>query len=181
MEADRAFERLEIEKAQVADAQRDPRRFSVLYEENFDRVYAFVAQRTGDRTEAEDLTATVFQKALAGLHRFEWRGVPFIAWLIRIARNELADHRTRERSIPVSNLAGDEPVVELQDVDRRAELYGCVRALPEDQRRVVVLRFVEQRSIKEIAAALGRSDGAVKQLQFPALTKLRSRMSDDDA
>ena len=69
----------------------DPRLFAKLYEQHFDRVYAFVARRAGQRSEAEDLTAEVFHHALANLSRFEWRGVPFAAWLLQIARNALAD------------------------------------------------------------------------------------------
>src|SRR5437899_12111561 len=75
----------------LAAAQRDPRRFGVLYERNFDLVYAFVARRIPSRLEAEDVTATVFYKALANLGGFEWRGVPFAAWLVRIAANEVSD------------------------------------------------------------------------------------------
>lgn len=176
MEANQTGGPPDIEESQVAEAQRDPRRFAALYEANFDKVYAFAARRVGSRIEAEDVTATVFQKALANLHRFEWRGVPFNAWLMRIAANTLADH-ARARSTPVPEIVL-EHVTDLDDVERRAELYSSIRTLPEDQRRVLVLRFAEQWSIKEIAAELGRSEGAVKQLQFRALTALRARMGD---
>jgi RNA polymerase sigma-70 factor, ECF subfamily len=177
--ADRPEERLQIERSQIADAQRDPRMFAALYEANFDRVYAFAARRTAGRAEAEDLTATVFEKALANLPRFEWRGVPFIAWLTRIAANEAAD-RARERATPVPDLAAH-MAADPDDLDRRAALSSWVRTLPDDQRRVIALRFVEKCPIKEIAAELGRSEGAVKQLQFRALTTLRAQMGDDDA
>ena len=176
--AKRTPESLEAERAQVADAQLDPRRFAALYQGNVDEVYAYVARRVGNRPEAEDLTATVFHKALANLDRFEWRGVPFVAWLMRIAANQLAD-RARERSTPVADIVVDQ-VTDFDDVERRATLFGWVRALPDDQRRVVVLRFAEEWSIKEIATELDRSEGAVKQLQFRALTTLRARMGDDD-
>src|SRR5439155_22791832 len=83
------------EERLVDEAQRDPRRFGVLYERNFDLVYAFVARRVPSRLEAEDVTATVFYKALANLAGFEWRGVPFAAWLVRIAANEIVDLRRR--------------------------------------------------------------------------------------
>ena len=164
------------EEAQVAEAQRDPRRFAALYEANFDKVYAFVARRVGHRADAEDVTATVFHNALANLHRFEWRGVPFSAWLIRIAANAVADH-ARQKPTQATDVDVEE-TIDLDDLDRRAELYGAVRTLPDDQKRVVVLRFAEQWSIKEIAAELGRSEGAVKQLQFRALAALRARMGD---
>jgi RNA polymerase sigma-70 factor, ECF subfamily len=169
----------DVEAQQVADAQRDPRRFAVLYEANVDEVYAFVSRRVGSRTDAEDLTATVFHQALANLHRFEWRGVPFVAWLMRIASNELADW-ARQRARPVPEVAA-QSTADLDVVERRAALFRSVRALPDDQRRVVALRFAEQWTIKEVAADLGRSVGAVKQLQFRALSTLRAQLGDEHA
>ena len=79
------------ERALIEAAQRDRGRFSELYEANFERVYAYVVRRVRDRDEAQDLTADVFHLALKSLPRFEWRGVPFAAWLFRIAANEIAD------------------------------------------------------------------------------------------
>ena len=79
------------EQALIEAAQRDRGRFADLYEANFERVYAYVARRVRDRDEAQDLTADVFHLALKNLPRFEWRGVPFAAWLFRIASNEIAD------------------------------------------------------------------------------------------
>jgi RNA polymerase sigma-70 factor, ECF subfamily len=76
-------------------AQRDPARFAELYESNFDRIYAFLARRVQDREEAQDLTAEVFHQALSSLRRFDWRGAPFVAWLLGIANNVLPDHRKR--------------------------------------------------------------------------------------
>src|SRR5438552_18342140 len=83
------------ERTQVEAAQHDPSRFADLYEKNFYRVYAYVARRVGDRHEAEDLTADVFREALAGIGKFEWRGVPFAAWLLRIAARVIADYFRR--------------------------------------------------------------------------------------
>ncbi len=85
----------EDERLLIEAAQSDPRRFAELYERHFERVYAFVARRARGRAEAEDLTAEVFHHALAHLGRFEWRGVPFVAWLLRIARNAVADRWQR--------------------------------------------------------------------------------------
>jgi RNA polymerase sigma-70 factor (ECF subfamily) len=172
----KADERLLIEAA-----QKDPRRFAELYESHFDRVYSYVVRRVYDRAAAEDLTADVFHQALANLPRFEWRGVPFAAWLYRIAANAIADRAkraTRESGTPAQEPATDPPDPALVDSERRAELFRLVRELPEDQRRVLVRRFAEQRSIREIANELGRSEGAVKQLQFRALETLRARMSE---
>jgi RNA polymerase sigma-70 factor, ECF subfamily len=170
------------EAAMVAAAQRDRSCFGALYEANVDTVYAFVARRIGSRADAEDVTATVFQKALANLDRFEWRGVPFAAWLVRIAANEIADRG--RHLLPPTDADADADAAsideELEAAERRASLFRLVRTLPDDQRRVLALRFAEDRPIREIAATLGRSEGAVKQLQFRALTTLRERLGDAD-
>src|ERR1700687_4551914 len=84
------------ERLLIEAAQHDPGRFAELYENNFDRVYAFVARRVQNREEAEDVTAEVFHQALSKLAQFQWRGVPFVAWLLRIAANALADRWQRE-------------------------------------------------------------------------------------
>jgi RNA polymerase sigma-70 factor (ECF subfamily) len=147
------------ERLLIEAAQADPARFAELYEQNFDRVYAYIARRVRDRDRAEELTAEVFHQALANLGRFEWRGVPFAAWLLRMAANAIHDRwkaDARESELPEEEL---------------------VDSLPDDQRLVVVRRFVDQRSIREIAKELERSEGAVKQLQFRALQSLKERAS----
>jgi RNA polymerase sigma-70 factor, ECF subfamily len=171
-----APEVLAEERLRVEAAQRDPTRFGELYEENFERVYAYAARRCRSRPEAEDVTAEVFHRALANLGRFEWRGVPFAAWLFRIAAHAIADRAkrmTRERgeSVPRS-----EPERALERVEERAALYRAVRELPSDQRRVIEMRFTEDKTIREVAAELGRSEGAVKQLQLRAVQNLRDRL-----
>jgi len=164
------------ERLLIEAAQRDPSRFGDLYEQHFDRVYAFVVRRVGNRTTAEDLTSDIFHQALANLGRFEWRGVPFAAWLLRIAANAVVDHSRRagrEHIVPDP----DEPVeVDFEEIEHRARLFRLVKELPADQGRVIAMRFAEQRSIAEIAHALGRTEGAVKQLQFRGLQSLRARM-----
>lgn len=163
------------ERLLVEEAQRDPTRFAALYEHNFERVYAFVARRVRDRAEAEDVTADVFHRALASLARFEWRGVPFAAWLLRIAANALADRAQRAaRPLPEPETADDAP--SLEAAEDGARLFRLVDDLPADQRRVVLMRFAEQRPIRDVALTLGRSEGAVKQLQLRALTTLRAQM-----
>jgi RNA polymerase sigma-70 factor (ECF subfamily) len=162
------------ERLLVEAAQKDPARFADLYEIHFERVYAFIARRVADRDTAEDLTSDVFHKALANLKRFEWRGVPFGAWLLRIAVNAIVDHSKRHGP----EIAVDHPPElstrpGLQQVEDRARLFRLVHRLPEGQRSVVVMRFAEQKTIREIAQSLGRSEGAVKQLQFRGLENLR--------
>ena len=172
---------LNQERRLIEAAQSDPSRFAELYESNFNRVYAFVARRVGSREEAQDVTAEVFHQALRNIGRFQWRGVPFASWLLRIATNALADRWQRAgRALEV---ARDEAEIEnegghtdAQEVERRAMLFQLVERLPNDQRLVIQRRFVEQKSIREIAQELGRSEGAVKQLQFRALETLRSQI-----
>lgn len=164
------------ERTLIEAAQADPARFVELYERHVDRVYAYVIRRTGRRDEAEDITSEVFERALANLSRFEWRGAPFVAWLYRIAANALADRRketARDSSEPPPDVPDGR---ESEEIERRAMLFQLVDRLPDVQRQVIEMRFVDQRSIREIAAALDRSEGAVKQLQLRALENLRKSM-----
>lgn len=167
------------ERLLVEAAQRDPRRFAGLYELHFRRVYAYVIRRVERREEAEDVTSEVFHHALAKIKSFEWRGAPFSAWLIRIAGNVITDRwRGSRESDPIPEDLED---FEAEDIEQCALLSQLVQGLPADQKRVVLLRFVEQKSIKEIASELKRTEGAVKQLQFRALEKLRAQMEGANA
>jgi RNA polymerase sigma-70 factor, ECF subfamily len=168
------------ERLQVEAAQKDPAKFGELYEQHFEQVYAFVARRVRDRSVAEDVTAEVFHKAFAALPRFEFVGAPFAAWLLRIAANALADRSKRATREVSGTDDAPEPSVEpdADASDRRADLFRFVNGLPADQRRVIVERFIEQRSIRDIAGRLNKTEGAVKQLQFRALQSLRTRMED---
>jgi RNA polymerase sigma-70 factor, ECF subfamily len=160
----------------VEAAKQDPARFAELYELTFERVYAYIARRVSNRDEAEDLTADVFHRALAHLNKFEWRGVPFAAWLFKIARNAIADRFGRSANESSITPAADPPEPSLEEIDERARLFRLVQRLPADQRRVIELRFAEGKTISEISRELKRSAGAVKQLQFRALTKLRTNL-----
>ena len=179
------------ERRLVEAAQQDRACFADVYERYFELVYAYVARRVRDRAATEDLTSEVFRKALANIHRFKWTGAPFGAWLLRIASNLIADRAKRqarngvhvdESSLTVELLppdasrASDSQQVQLEDAERRAWVIRMVDELPEDQRRVVRMRFAEEKSINEIALELGRSEGAVKQLQFRAFQSLRARL-----
>ncbi len=172
------------ERLLIEAAQQDPARFAELYEVNFERVYAYAVRRVRDRAEAEDVTAEVFHQALANLKRFEWRGIPFAAWLFRIAANLISDRWQRSGR----EIADEEKIdaaqvspAEIEEVERRATLFKLVDTLPAEQKNVVVLRFVEQKSIKEVARQIRKTEGAVKQLQFRALSNLRARLEGADA
>lgn len=186
------------ERRLVEAAQQDRARFADVYERYFELVYAYVARRVRDRAATEDLTSEVFRKALANIDRFKWTGAPFGAWLLRIASNLIADRTkkaARERGLSPSLSEGVDPnsltvglpspddanapqpqQIQLEDAERRAWVIRMVDQLPEDQRRVVRMRFAEEKSISEIAIALGRSEGAVKQLQFRAFQNLRAKL-----
>ena len=166
------------ERSLIEAAQRDPRRFAELYEQNVDRVYAFVVSRICDRDAAEDLTAEVFHQALANIGQFEWRGAPFIAWLLRIASNAIADRWKREGRYSALPDGALSDAAALDGTERRMMLTQMIEELPADQKQVVLRRFIAQRTVREIAAEMGRSEGAVKQLQFRALQNLRSRMGE---
>jgi RNA polymerase sigma-70 factor (ECF subfamily) len=173
------------ERVLVEAAQADPAKFGDLYEIHFERIYAFIARRVRDRDTAEDLTSDVFHKALAGLRTYESRGAPFGAWLIRIAANAVADQYKRAAREAPGSADPPEPAVavnpDLEAAEHQAHLFRLVNQLPNDQRQVIFERFVEQRSIREIAQQFGRSEGAVKQLQFRALQNLRTRMEGANA
>jgi RNA polymerase sigma-70 factor (ECF subfamily) len=166
------------ERRLVEAAQHDPNRFGELYEIHFAQVYSFIMRRVGNRAVAEDLTSDAFRKALENLPRYEWRGAPFASWLLRIAANAVNDHSSRssrEASLPED---APEPTInpDLDTTEDFARLLRLVDELPSSQRLVIFERFVEQKSIREIAQRMGKSEGAVKQLQLRALQTLRTQM-----
>jgi RNA polymerase sigma-70 factor, ECF subfamily len=166
------------ERLLIAAGQKDPARFTELYEQNFERIYAFVARRLRNRDDAEDVTSEVFRDALANIGKFEWRGAPFAAWLYRIATNAIADRWQRSAKEQGTALAADPPDdstrANPEEIESRARLFRLVATLPGDQRRVIEMRFAEGKSIAEIAREISRTDGAVKQLQFRAIQNLRA-------
>ena len=181
--ASKAHERETEERRAIEAAQKDPARFAELYENNFERVYAYIARRVRDRNEAEDVTSEVFHQALANLPKFQWRGVPFAAWLFRIAANSIIDRgkrAAREQGLPEGFELPSAANSEVEhEVEHRGRLFQLVGRLPEDQRLVIAKRFSEEKSIREIANEIGRSEGAVKQLQFRAVQTLRAWLTDE--
>jgi RNA polymerase sigma-70 factor, ECF subfamily len=162
------------ERRLIEAAQRDPGRFAEIYEAHFARVYAFVARRVPTREEAEDLTAEVFQQALSGLGGFEWQGTPFIAWLLGIASHLVA--RRWKGAVPELPVDDIELAANSGHTEQQALFAQLLERLPDDQRHVIERRFFERRSIRDIAQEMGRSEGAIKQLQFRALETLRSQV-----
>jgi RNA polymerase sigma-70 factor, ECF subfamily len=175
--------------ALVARAQADPEAFGELYERYVGRIYSYLYYRTGNAHDAEDLTARVFQRALSGLNRYTSRGLPFSAWLYRIAHNLVANwHRDqgRRRHLPLDEvspqdlrgLSGEAPEAQAETDETHAELLRAIRRLPAERQQLLMLKFVEQLSNAEIGAVLNRSEGAVKSLYHRTLLALRDELSD---
>lgn len=170
------------ERRLIEAAQQDRGRFVEIYEKYFELVHAYAGRRIRNRDEAEDLTAEVFRKALENLPRFKWTGAPFGAWLLRISFNLIADRAKRaareQGSSPRdASIAAQTQQSVVEDAERSARLFRFVDDLADDQRRVIIMRFAEEKSIREIAGELRRSEGAVKQLQFRALQNLRAMLA----
>lgn len=179
---------IELEGAMVAAAKRDPREFGALYERYVDRIYRYAYRRVGTHHEAEDITAQTFQQALQALPDYEWRGLPFGAWLFRIAGNIINRRgRTIGREVPVEDVtvfssyeeSDDDPADRVWRSEQADELAGMISKLPPDQQRVLVLKFSHGLKNREIGDLMGRSEGAVKQLVHRALVALRGTIERD--
>ena len=168
-----------------AAASGDKEAFGVLYETYVERIYNYVYYRTGNTHDAEDLTARVFYRALNHIHNYTDRGLPFSAWLYRIAHNLIANwHRdkSRHQEIPLSDAPtlqykGISPeAAAAQNQDREA-LLGIIRHLPPERQHLLILKFVEDLSNGEIGVIMGRSEGAVKSLYHRILVSLRDELT----
>jgi RNA polymerase sigma-70 factor (ECF subfamily) len=177
---------MESDEALVARAKRDRDAFGCLYDRYVEQVYQFTYRRVKNHTIAEDITARVFYRALEQLPRFEWRGIPFGGWLIRIAANLIHDHNgyaqrhvsLRDWAEEGTDMAGSDPPLEEQYAARQAAsvLWQAVSTLPVVQQQVLVYRFARDMSVHQIASTMGRTEGAVKQLLFRAVKRLRQRL-----
>jgi RNA polymerase sigma-70 factor (ECF subfamily) len=159
--------------------QGDQMAFSRLYEEYFDKIYRYVAVRIGDRAEAEDMTQQVFLKAVQSVTSFKWRGVPFSAWLFRIAHNQVVDYLRKRKKRPAtlfdeSLVSSDSnPVLMAERSLDIEQLKSATKRLTEAQCEVISLRFAGGLSVAQVAETMGRSQGAVKALQHSAIVALR--------
>jgi len=170
------------EESLVRRAQhRDHEAFAQLYEEHFDKIYRYVTFKIGNKTEAEDMTQQVFLNALQSISSFKWKGIPFSAWLFRIAHNQVVDYlRSKKRTtVPldeslVSNDNNPQLLTE-QKLDIE-QLILATEKLTEAQREVISLRFAGELSIAQVAKAMGKSQGAVKALQHSAIVALRKTL-----
>jgi RNA polymerase sigma-70 factor (ECF subfamily) len=183
---------LDRDRPLVEAAKADPARFDALYRRYLAPVYSFAYYELGDHHAAEDATERTFLAALSNLGRFDERARPadgegastFKVWLFRIARNVIANERRTNRRRPTTPLDDaalvSDPLDVERDVVRRDEAAAAWRAvgrLPEDRRRAVVLRFVDELSTAEIAGVLGRSEGAVRVLIHRALRAVAGELA----
>ena len=166
-------------------SQGDLDAFGVLYEQHVDRIFNYIYYRTGNVNDAEDLTARVFQRALHHIGTYTDRGVPFSAWLYRIAHNLVANwHRDRSRrqEIPLHEAPllskGDHPESSLVRTQEQEALLKMIRSLPSDRQQLLILKFVDHLSNAEIGSIMGRSEGAVKSLYHRTLLHLRDQIGD---
>jgi len=171
------------EESLVRRAQKhDQEAFAQLYEEHFDRIYRYITLRIGDEMEAEDLTQQVFLNTLRSISSFKWKGIPFSAWLFRIAHNQVVDYlRKRKRTaVPLDeSLASSDDNLQLVaehklDIE---QILSATRQLTQAQREVISLRFAGELSIAQVAEVMGKSQGAVKALQHSGIVALRKALS----
>lgn len=171
----------EAESLLIEQAKEDPLAFGALYERYVDRIYSYIYYRTGNQQDAEDLTARTFFKALDHIGRFSNRGVPFSAWLYRIAHNLVANwHRDRSRRRELvledqSHLShgSDSPEHLAETSEARDALMSAIRQLPDDRQQLILLKFSDALPNAQIGVIMGRSEGAIKSLYHRTLLALR--------
>ena len=172
------------ERLLVERAKSDAQAFGVLYDRYGEDIYRFAHARLGNVAAAEDVTADVFVKALRGISRYRDRGRPFSCWLYRIARNAVADHFRHD---PVNRQLSDwlpDPGTQVEAAAIHhlevEDLWRLVEKLPPQQRIAMTLRFRDDRSAREAAAVMGKSEAAVKLLIYRAVGRLRSQVAVPD-
>lgn len=169
------------DKELVELAKVDKQAFGLLYERYLPKIYSYVFHRTGNTHDAEDLTAKVFQRALGHISNYVDKGVPFQAWLYRIAHNLVANwHRDQGRRKIIAlddyvahSLRSEAPDRVTEENQEQEQLMQAVRRLPEDRQQLLLLKFIEQMSNAEIGTIMGRTEGAIKSLYHRTLLALR--------
>jgi RNA polymerase sigma-70 factor (ECF subfamily) len=172
----------------VRQAKSDDEAFGQLYERYVSRIYSYVYYRTGNVRDAEDLTARIFFRAMQHIGRYEERGLPFSAWLYRIARNMVANwHRDEGRRKMISlddvshwRVGEDGPELTAELLENRATLLAAIRRLPADRQELLILKYVDRLSNAEIGEMMDRSEGAIKSLYHRTLLALREELERDD-
>ena len=174
---------MQDEESLIRQAQhRNPEAFAQLYEENFDKIYRYITLKIGNAIEAEDMTQQVFLNALQSISSFKWKGVPFSAWLFRIAHNQVVDYlrkKTKQATVSLNESLvshNDDPQLITEQRLDIEQLILVTKQLTEAQREVISLRFAGGLSIAQVAEVMGKSQGAVKALQHSAIVALRKEL-----
>lgn len=170
------------EAALIERARTDPEAFGELYRRNIDRIYAYIFYRVGNAVDAEDLTARTFYQALSHLPSYRNVGLPFIAWLYRIAHNLVANHHRARGHWKMTSLDDLELPTKPADNPERAALVGerhralwaAIRRQPEDRQRLLILKFAERLSNEEIGQLMDRTESSIKSLYFRTLRALKA-------
>jgi len=171
-------EQIESEENLIRAAQLDPRRFEPLYKNYYERIARFVYHRMDDKEMAFDITAQVFYKALENLSKYQIRGLPFSAWLFRIASNELnqwfrKNKTQRTLSIDRDGLRELKSDIEENSAEVDKLLFDALQQLEEDEIELINMRFFEKRSFKEICEINELGESACKMRVYRALEKLK--------
>jgi RNA polymerase sigma-70 factor, ECF subfamily len=164
----------------------NPEAFSYLYEKNVTRIYNYIYYRIGSATDAEDITSRVFYRAFGHINSYVEKGVPFSAWLYRIAHNLIANwHRDnlRRKEVPLEDhldlpQKSDQPEKMLEKNQEQEILLKGIRRISPDRQQLILLKYLEDLSNAEIALIMGRSEGAIKSLYHRALIALREEMEE---
>ena len=166
-------------------AGSDKEAFGELYERYITKIYNYVYYRTGNAQDAEDLTAKVFFRAMSHIQHYEDKGVPFQAWLYRIAHNLVANfHRDqgRRKIIPLDDyvaqsLKSEAPDRQAEANEEQEQLLAAIRRLPAERQELLLLKFIEQKSNAEIGDMMSRTEGAIKSLYHRTLLALRDELA----
>jgi RNA polymerase sigma-70 factor (ECF subfamily) len=177
---------LEYERQLVAAAKADSSHFTELYERYVDRIYSYVFHRTHSEDATEDIVSQTFFKVVEHLPKFEWKGYSICSWIYRIATNEINQFYRNQKKTSyvdlddVAHVLTDKwtPQEDFQQQEVHRCLHDFLGLLPESQKQVLLLRFVEGLSNTEIAFILNKKEGAVRQLIFRALQGLRTLLDD---
>jgi len=176
------------DKELILRAREDPEAFAALYERYVDRMYAYFYYRTGDLTDAEELTSRFFYRLIERLHLFEDRGAPVSAWLYRIAHNMLANwqrDRSRRKEISLDAVVFKraewlKPEEQVMAREEQEHVLALVRELPPERQQLLYLKFVEGLPNAEIGRIMGRTEGAIKSLYHRTLVALRNRLQQQE-
>lgn len=176
-------ESMQEEWLEIQAAQHDPARFRPLYHRYYEPVFRFIFRRTADEDLTADLCSQVFLKAMQRLGGYSFQGVPFSAWLYRIAGNEVAQHfrsLKKNRVVSMEDAGVQDLFEDLDEEDRewlRTRLLLVLDELKEDDLQLVEMRFFEQRPFKEIADILGMTESNTKVKTYRILERMKKKLT----